>query len=174
MTTSTIAAASVVQATSNNAVLISTPKKSSYQFYCRKDYKSVVAKIVRDIMPEAKPTTARDPKKELVFFSSTTYRGWVGFNLPGVFETRKKIAGALYRHGWKSGVAVELLKGGLRLITNKYDRTGTVELPENTGGCAGCANNNYDRCIGCPDNYRIVAGRKIWKKSFDQHTNSRR
>ena len=158
------------------AIVISTPRKSNYQFFILDDgnAKASVAKIVREIMPEAKRTNGADPKKELVFKKNHPYAGWLGFNLPGTFEVRKAMANQLFRIGHRFHLAVELETGGLRPLTNKHDHTGSRELPENKGGCAGCLNKDVTRCVGCPDTYMFVRGNKVDKVAFSQHTSRRK
>lgn len=153
----------------DHAFLIGMPKKSRYQFFVHKDQRSGVAQTIRAIIPtyNGKP----DPKKSLVFGYDHPYTGWAGFNLPGVFEIRKKIAMLLFSQGWKLGVAVELPNGGLSPIMNKHDHTGTKELPDNTGGCAGCANKNPENCGPCILPYKYgFGGKKIAKPAYDRNT----
>lgn len=151
------------------AIVIKTPKKSPYQFFVKTEARSGVAQVIRGIIPTY--TGKPDPKKSLVFGYDHPYRGWAGFNLPGTFETRKKIAGLMFSQGWKLNVAVELPTGGLAPIFNKHDRTGTKELPDNTGGCAGCENKNPENCGPCvlPHKYGF-GGKKIAKQAYDRNT----
>lgn len=152
-----------------HAFLIGMPKKSSYQFFVRANVRSGVAQLIRDMIP--KVTGKPNPKTHLIFGYDHPYGGWAGFNLPGNFETRKKIAGLLFSQGWKLGVGVELKNGGLVPIMNKHDRTGTKELPDNTGGCAGCENKNPENCGLCPLDYKFrFDGTKVKKVAFDRNT----
>jgi len=151
------------------AIVISIPKKSNYQFFVRKDQRSGVAQTIRAIIPAH--TGKPDPKKSLIFGYDHPYIGWAGFNLPGVFEIRKKIAGLMFSQGWKLGVAVELPKGGLSPIMNKHDHTGCKELADNTGGCAGCENKNPENCGPCVMEYKYgFGGKKITKLAYDRNT----
>lgn len=153
----------------NTAVLISTPKKSLYQFFVRTEKRSMVAQAIRELLPVH--TGKPDPKKSLVFCYDHPYTGWAGFNLPGTFEIRRKLAGMLFSQGWKMGVAVELKFGGLAPLTNKHDHRGTKELPDNTGGCAGCENKNPENCNPCTMDYKyLFDGRKVPKQMFDRNT----
>jgi hypothetical protein len=156
----------------NHARIISTPRKSSYQFFVKEDFRSPVALAIRELFPHTVGKTS-DPKKELIYKRNHSYVGWLGFNLPGDFEARKKVAGMLFKNGWKWRLAVELPSGGLRALTNFRDKTGTPTR-ENHGPCAGCSNNSYATCLGCVENFYYDAdGKKQAKPAYSEHTKNR-
>jgi len=153
--------------TTSHAVVISTPKKSRYQFYVKTRTKALVDIIEREL-----PKTGRTLGDILTFNTNHPYKGMFGFNLPGGFTGRKCMANTLFKMGWKWAVLVELNSGGLRPIINRYDHTGSTEKI-NTGGCLGCNNKDYKQCLGCPDNFQYINGIKKYKATFHNHTNRR-
>lgn len=157
----------------NNATVVRKPAKSKYQFFVRTTERSGVAQLVRGMLP--KYTGKADPKKSLIFGYDHPYTGWAGFNLPGNFETRKKIAGIFFREGWKLGVGLELKDGGLAPLWNRNDHSGAYneskEPGANAGGCAGCENKNPENCGLCPLDYKFrFDGTKVKKVAFDRNT----
>jgi hypothetical protein len=155
----------------NHAFLVGLPKKSKYQFFVRTTTRSAVAQVIRTELPTvATGKKETDPRKALIFGYDHPYVGWAGFNLPGTFEIRKKLAGMFFRQGFKWGVAVELEHGGLSPMTNRHDHTGCREIV-NTGGCAGCENKNPENCGPCTMEYKYrYDGTKVPKTKFDRNT----